>query len=227
MGENTRADKPPWHGESERIGYAVPVVRLSKIYTKVGDGGKTALGDGAMVPKHDARVEAYGSVDEANAAIGVVVTVLNDAKGDALAADMRKLLVRIQNDLFDVGADLCVPRAKEEKPGARLRVTQIRIDALESAIDTYNDRLTPLNSFVLPGGTALAAHLHVARTVVRRAERRTSTLLAAHPDSTNPLALIYLNRLSDLLFVLARVANDDGKQDVLWVPGGRGGGAGS
>jgi len=203
------------------------VVRLSKIYTKVGDGGTTALGDGATVPKHDPRVEAYGSVDEANASIGVVVTVIDGAKVDALGGDIRKLLVHIQNDLFDVGADLCVPRAKDEKPGSRLRVTQARIDALESSIDTYNDRLTPLNSFVLPGGTVLAAHLHVARTVVRRAERRTSTLLAEHPESTNPLALIYLNRLSDLLFVLARVANDDGKRDVLWVPGGGGGGAGS
>jgi cob(I)alamin adenosyltransferase len=206
-----------------RIRGGVRVVRLSKIYTKVGDGGKTALGDGAMVPKHDARVEAYGSVDEGNAALGIVVTVLDRSPGDALLAGMRRLIVGIQNDLFDVGADLCVPREASEKPGARLRITQAQIDALERAIDVHNDRLKPLNSFVLPGGTVLAAHLHVARTVVRRAERRTSTLLADQPKSTNPLTLIYLNRLSDLVFVLARVANNDGAGDVLWVPGaGRG-----
>ena len=199
------------------------MVRLSKIYTKTGDGGQTALGDGVTVPKHDPRVEAYGAVDEANAALGVVASAIDPATADAMAAEIRAIIVRAQNDMFDVGADLCVPVASGEKPGDKLRVVQPQIDALERAIDALNARLRPLKSFVLPGGTMLSAHLHVARTVVRRAERRTSTLLAEQRATTNPVALIYLNRLSDLLFVMARVANGDGAGDVLWTPGAGGG----
>jgi cob(I)alamin adenosyltransferase len=205
----------------------VEVVRLSKIYTKTGDAGSTALGDGHTVPKHDHRVEAYGTVDEANAALGLVAAAIPEGTADAVLADIRRIIIHAQNDLFDVGADLCVPRDAKEADGSRLRVVQAQIDGLERTIDRFNDRLKPLNSFVLPGGSVLAAHLHLARTVVRRAERRTSTLVADHAASTNPLTLVYLNRLSDLLFVLGRVANGDGAADVLWVPGaGRGGLAG-
>ena len=201
------------------------VVRLSKIYTKTGDAGTTSLGNGVTVPKHDHRVEAYGTVDEGNAAVGLAVAAIDAGESDATLAEMRHVLVHAQNDLFDVGADLCVPREKGEQDGARLRIVQSQIDHLERAIDRFNERLKPLNSFVLPGGTLVAAHLHLARTVVRRAERRTSTLLAEDPGATNPLALVYLNRLSDLLFVLGRVANRDGAADVLWTPGANRGSA--
>lgn len=190
------------------------MVKLNKIYTRTGDGGKTKLGDGATVPKTSVRVEAYGTVDEANATLGTAVA----AAGDDNPA-LRDLLVRIQNDLFDVGADLCVPRTGEEAEGSALRTTEAQVKALEDVIDHWNERLQPLTSFVLPGGTDLACALHVARTVARRAERGIAHLLEVEPDTTNPQALIYLNRLSDLLFVLARVANHDGADDVLWVPG--------
>jgi cob(I)alamin adenosyltransferase len=199
------------------------MVRLSKIYTKVGDGGMTMLGDGGMVSKTSPRVAAYGDVDEANSAIGVVVAGLGpQADGPQLLADMERELLRIQQDLFDVGADLCVPIEPHETEGAKLRITQQQVDRLERAIDGFNERLTPLNSFVLPGGTLLAAHLHTARTICRRAERSIAALLLAEPEKTSPRAMVYVNRLSDLLFVMARCANlpaAGGEGDVLWVPG--------
>ena len=189
------------------------MVKLTKIYTKTGDGGRTSLGDGSRVGKTDARVEAYGSVDEANAFVGESVVRL----GDGLPA-VREELGRVQQDLFDVGADLCVPGKGDEGDG-KLRVTQKQVDRLEDAIDRFNGALAPLESFVLPGGGAAAAGLHVARTVVRRAERRVITLTELDGGSVNPLVVVYLNRLSDLLFVLGRVANGNGSDDVLWVPG--------
>lgn len=199
------------------------MVRLSKIYTKVGDGGMTMLGDGGMVSKTSARVVAYGDVDEANSCVGVVVAGLGpQAEGPQLLAEMERELLRVQQDLFDVGADLCVPVEPHEAPEAKLRVTQAQIDRLERAIDTFNEHLKPLSSFVLPGGTLLSAHLHVARTVTRRAERSVAALLVAEPEKTSPLAMVYLNRLSDLLFVLARIANlpdVGGEGDALWIPG--------
>jgi len=186
------------------------MVFLSRIYTKSGDAGETGLGDGTRVPKDHARVAAYGEVDELNAALGLVVSTCPDCPEAAF-------LRAVQNDLFDVGADLCVPPAPDEKAGQALRVTALQAERLEQAIDRLNERLEPLRSFVLPGGTPAAAHLHLARTVCRRAERAVVTLMRAEP--VNPQVLIYLNRLSDFLFVLARVANADGRTDVLWVPG--------
>lgn len=195
------------------------MVKLNRIYTKTGDDGTTGLGDGSRVPKTNARVEAYGTVDEANAFLGAAVLQAGDGSMHAQIAD---LLRSIQHDLFDVGADLCVPIRPDETSGgkpARLRVTPEQTARLEHAIDVYNARLKPLSSFVLPGGTPLATGLHVARTAVRRAERCTVALHQAEPASTSDEAVRYLNRLSDLLFVLARVANDDGTADVLWIPG--------
>ena len=183
------------------------MVYLSRIYTKAGDRGDTGLGDGTRVPKDHPRVAAYGEVDELNAVLGLVHVHCPDG------AD-RDLLREVQNDLFDVGADLCVPGTQ-----GGLRVTAAQAGRLERAIDRVNDRLAPLTSFVLPGGTPAAAWLHLARTVCRRAERAVVTLAAAEPGGVNPDVLVYLNRLSDLLFVLARGANADGNGDVLWVPG--------
>ena len=187
------------------------MVVLSKIYTRTGDGGTTALGDGTRVPKTDGRVEAYGTVDETNAAIGLARL---HAEGEMDAA-----LARIQNDLFDLGADLCRPdpagdAAAQYPP---LRMAQAQVDRLEREIDVMNEALEPLRSFVLPGGSALAAHLHLCRTVARRAERLT-VALAREAEVTEP-ALRYLNRLSDWCFVASRIANDDGRADVLWIPG--------
>jgi cob(I)alamin adenosyltransferase len=189
------------------------MVTLSRIYTKTGDAGETGLGDGTRVPKDHARVAAYGDVDELNAAVGLL---LAHVPAYAEAA----LLRSIQNDLFDVGADLCVPPPPGEAPGARDRVTANQVARLERAIDRLNEPLPALHSFVLPGGTAAASWLHLARTVCRRAERAVVTLMRSEP--VNEQALIYLNRLSDLLFVLARVANDLGNADVLWKPGENG-----
>lgn len=194
------------------------MVKLNRIYTKAGDKGQTTLGDGARVPKHALRVEAYGTVDEANAAIGLAITTLSEA-GPAPIPTLRDALLHIQNELFDVGADLCVPIAKGESEGKALRVTAHQVQRLEKLIDEHNERLEPLSSFVLPGGTPAAAHLHHARTIVRHAERLVARLRETEPEATNPQAMVYLNRLSDLLFVLARVANDDGRTDVLWKPG--------
>lgn len=198
------------------------MVRLSKIYTKVGDSGQTMLGDSAMVSKASPRVAAYGDVDEANSAIGLVVASIPSTPPFQLVNDIKSELTRLQHDLFDVGADLCVPIDAHETAGSRLRIIQSQIDRLEQSIDRFNEPLKPLDSFVLPGGTPLAAHLHLARTAARRAERAVAALHLAEPEKTNPLALIYLNRLSDLLFVLARAANRPeagGQGDTLWKPG--------
>ncbi len=185
------------------------MVRLTRIYTKTGDKGTTALGSGTRVPKHDGRVAAYGEIDEANAAIGLARTQIHDN------SEADSMLARIQNDLFDLGADLCRPES-DAKPGG-LRVAPSQVERLEREIDRMNAELAPLSSFVLPGGTQGAAHLHLARTITRRAERA-MTLLAEN-ESINPVALAYVNRLSDHLFVLSRWLNDKGKGDVLWTPG--------
>jgi cob(I)alamin adenosyltransferase len=188
------------------------MVYLSRIYTKTGDQGETGLGDGSRVAKDDPRVVAYGSVDETNAVLGLLHQHLSPDGPHA------QLVRDLQNDLFDVGGDLCIPSAAAEKPGQSLRVSPEQVQLLEAAIDRLNEGLQPLRSFVLPGGSAAAAWCHLARTVCRRAERDVVTLIR-HDPTVNPQVLIYLNRLSDLLFVLARVCNDDGKADVLWVPG--------
>jgi cob(I)alamin adenosyltransferase len=185
------------------------MVRLTKIYTRGGDRGQTSLGDGRRVAKHDLRVAAYGTVDEANAVIGLA-RLHTEAIEDAM-------LARIQNDLFDLGADLCRPGADPEEAGTLLMQPR-QVERLENEIDSLNAALEPLESFVLPGGRPASAYLHQARTVVRRAERLTTDLAAHEP--VNPIAVQYLNRLSDHLFVLSRHLNDRGKVDVLWVPGG-------
>lgn len=182
-------------------------VRLTRIYTRGGDAGETSLGDGSRVSKLDARIAAYGAVDELNAAIGLTLA-------GPCPDPIRDVLARVQNELFDLGADLSVPLEHE----GRLRVTQAQVDALERACDAFNAELPDLRSFVLPGGTEAAARLHVARTVCRRAER--DALAAAQACEIDPLALVYLNRLSDLLFILARAANAaDGLEEPLWRPG--------
>jgi len=190
------------------------MVKLTKIYTRTGDAGTTGLGSGQRVPKAHPRVEAYGSVDETNAFVGVAL-VSSNAAHPQIAKDLE----RIQHDLFDLGADLCTPICKGETPDSALRITPEQITALENLIDHYNANLESLTSFILPAGCKLAADLHVARTVCRRAERAVSTLIEQETSSTSILTMQYLNRLSDLLFVLARVANDNGSNDVLWVPG--------
>ncbi|MTJ79856.1 MAG: cob(I)yrinic acid a,c-diamide adenosyltransferase [Telmatospirillum sp.] len=186
------------------------MVQLTRIYTRGGDKGATSLGDGRRVAKHDLRVDAYGSVDEANAVIGLARL---HTDGNPVADAM---LARIQNDLFDLGADLCVPESGETR--SRLRIVQPQIDRLEREIDEMTAELAPLTSFILPGGTPAAAHLHFARTVVRRAERLVCRL--AEVETVNPLTVAYVNRLSDHLFVLARHLNKDGDKDILWIPGG-------
>jgi cob(I)alamin adenosyltransferase len=188
------------------------MVYLSRIYTKTGDQGETALGDAKRVPKNHPRVAAYGSVDELNAVLGLLRAQLPDSSGAG-----SNHLRTIQNDLFDVGADLCLPQPADESTGHRLRVQPEQTVRLETAIDRSNAKLTPLTSFVLPGGTPGASWCHLARTVCRRAERDVVTL--AHSESINPDVIVYLNRLSDLLFVLARVYNNHGAGDVLWQPG--------
>ena len=188
------------------------MVRLTRIYTGGGDAGETSLGDGSRVPKHGLRVAAYGTVDEANAVIGLARV----EAGNAAAGEIDAMLARIQNDMFDLGADLCTPEGGRKGDGA-LRISAAQSKRLETEIDAVNAALQPLESFILPGGTALAAHLHHARTVTRRAERLVCQLADAEPVSGE--AVIYLNRLSDLLFVLARKANGDGAKDVLWTPG--------
>lgn len=187
------------------------MVVLNRIYTRTGDSGETALGNGARVSKNSARVSAYGTVDETNATVGLARL---HADGDIDAA-----LSRIQNDLFDVGADLCRPDMEKDAAAEYppLRITGDQVARLEAEIDAMNAALEPLRSFILPGGSALAAHLHLCRTVSRRAERLTVEL--AGTEAVNPAAVKYLNRLSDWFFVAARIANDDGRADVLWVPG--------
>ena len=184
------------------------MVTLTKIYTRGGDAGETSLGSGDRVKKHDVRVAAYGTADEANAVIGVARL---HTSGDADA-----MLARIQNDLFDLGADLCTPEDGKRADGA-LRIVDSQVDRLEAEIDAMNADLAPLTSFILPGGTAASSYLHLARTVARRCERLMTELAGSEP--VNPAAIKYINRLSDHLFVLARKLNDNGADDVLWVPG--------
>jgi cob(I)alamin adenosyltransferase len=184
------------------------MVRLTRIYTRGGDSGETSLGDGARVPKDSLRVAAYGTVDEVNAAIGIARLYVDTAADE--------MLDRIQNDLFDLGADLCTPEDGRRRAGA-LRIVAAQVERLEHEIDATNASLRPLDSFILPGGTPAAAYLHFARTVTRRAERLVSEL--ARAERVNPEALKYLNRLSDHLFVLGRRLNDGGARDVLWRPG--------
>jgi cob(I)alamin adenosyltransferase len=184
------------------------VVKLDKIYTRGGDAGQTSLGDGRRVAKHDLRVAAYGTADEANSVLGLARL--------HTAGDEDAMLARIQNDLFDLGADLCTPQDGRKSEGA-LRITAGQVARLEAEIDAMNDDLTPLASFILPGGQPAAAWLHLARTVVRRSERLMTELSGA--EQVNPEAIKYMNRLSDHLFVLARRLNDNGNSDVLWQPG--------
>lgn len=188
------------------------MVVLNKIYTRTGDRGETALSDGTRVPKDSPRVEAYGTVDETNAAIGLARLHTKDM------ARVDHALGRIQNDLFDLGSDLATPGPDAERAYKALRVTVRQVEWLEGQIDGFNEALKPLTSFVLPGGTQLSAALHLARTIARRAERVCVATKRAEPD-LNPEAIRYLNRLSDLLFVLGRVANSNGSKDVLWEPG--------
>lgn len=187
------------------------MVVLNRIYTRTGDKGDTALSDGTRVAKDSDRVSAYGTVDEANATLGL-------ARLHA-TGDLAEAIARIQNDLFDLGADLARPAMDQDDaaPYPVLRIIDAQVDRLEREIDAMNARLEPLRSFILPGGSALAAHLHLSRTVARRAERAAVTLAAG--GDANPAAIRYLNRLSDWLFVAARIANDDGRGDILWVPG--------
>jgi cob(I)alamin adenosyltransferase len=189
------------------------MVVLSKIYTRTGDDGTTALGSGRRVAKYDLRVEAYGTLDETNAAIGLVR--LHTRDGDAA---LDAMLARIQNDLFDLGADLCFPDETKDVRG-RLQVSDTQVKRLESEIDMLNRELQPLRSFVLPGGTPAASFLHLARTISRRAERLIVALAARPDEQVGAPAIRYINRLSDFLFVAARYANDKGKSDVTWVPG--------
>ena len=189
-----------------------PMVRLNRIYTKTGDDGTTGLGSGERLPKHHLRIAAYGTVDELSSILGMLVADCDDS---ALVDQIR----RIQNDLFDVGADLCVPG----EGGEKLRIQTVYTQRLEEQIDALNERLQPLTTFVLPGGSKTSSWLHVGRTVCRRAERLVSELASLEEEDgrVNEEVLRYLNRLSDLLFVMARVANDDGASDVLWKPGER------
>ena len=190
------------------------MVVLNKIYTRTGDAGTTALGSGERVPKHALRIAAYGTVDETNASIGLARTQLA-----ASHVGLDAKLLRIQNDLFDLGADLCVPERGEKPTAERLRITAAQVKRLEDEIDEMNGELQPLRSFVLPGGAPAAAALHVARTICRRAERLMVELAGRPDEAVSEPALQYVNRLSDFLFVASRYANDRGKSDVLWVPG--------
>ena len=187
------------------------MVVLNRIYTRTGDDGTTALGSGERRPKYDLRIAAYGTVDETNAAIGVVRVHLDDAR------ELDAMLGMIQNDLFDLGADLAVPQ--REGKADRLRVLSSQVERLERQIDKLNEKLEPLTSFVLPGGTPAAAYLHLARTICRRAERMMVELAARPEEPVGDAAIRYMNRLSDFLFVASRAANHNGAGDVLWVPG--------
>lgn len=192
------------------------MVALNRIYTRAGDGGETALADGARRPKYDLRIEAYGTVDEVNSCLGIArLYTRDDLETDAM-------LGRIQNDLFDLGADLATPVKPGEVAhgaGEKLRLVDTQVERLEHELDAMNEGLTPLRSFVLPGGTPAAAHLHLARTVCRRAERLVVALAARSDEVVSPAAVKYLNRLSDLLFVASRYVNGRGEGDVLWQPG--------
>jgi cob(I)alamin adenosyltransferase len=187
------------------------MVRLNKIYTRTGDAGTTGLGSGERRAKHDLRVEAYGTVDEANSALGLARLHASD--------ELDTVLSRIQNDFFDLGADLATPDTGEKLDYEPLRITDAQVTRIEEDIDRLNADLQPLRSFVLPAGPPLSSHLHMARTIARRAERAMTALAAQDAETVNPAALRYINRVSDFLFVAARHANDKGKADVLWVPG--------
>lgn len=194
------------------------MVTLSRIYTRGGDAGQTSLGDGERVAKHDIRVESYGTADEANSVLGLARVALQRMvpMTDRLR-EADAMLGRIQNDLFDLGADLCTPEGDGKRAGQALRMVASQVERLEREIDAMNAELQPLKSFILPGGSEVAAWLHLGRTVTRRAERCMTRLAEAQP--INPEAIKYMNRLSDHLFVLARRLNDNGAADVLWVPG--------
>jgi cob(I)alamin adenosyltransferase len=192
------------------------MVVLSKIYTRTGDDGTTALSTGERRLKNDLRIEAYGTVDEANSAIGIARLSTADAPEHAT---IDRMLLRIQNDMFDLGADLATPETAEKPPYEPLRIVASQVDRLEQEIDTLNAELAPLRTFVLPGGCPAAAALHLARTITRRAERLMAGLAAKPGEIVSPAALQYINRLSDFLFVAARYVNDKGATDLLWIPG--------
>ena len=193
------------------------MVKLNKIYTKTGDDGTTGLTDGSRVKKYDLRPEAYGTVDELNSILGMIVSLYKDKiRKEKSDDEILNLLKRIQNDLFDLGADLSKPFSTKNEIND-LRIIKLQVEFLESFIDKYNKNLEPLNSFVLPGGTVISSWFHLARTVTRRAERNVCGLL--DKEKINKYSLMYLNRLSDLLFVISRLMNDNGQKDVLWKPG--------
>ena len=193
------------------------MVKLNKIYTRTGDDGSTGLTDGSRVPKHSSRPQAYGSVDELNSSLGLVYFCLNKDNSNPLSVEIKDLIKEIQNDLFDLGADLSTPKLKAKQKYPPLRIKKSQIDKLEKRIDHYNADLTALNSFILPGGSEVSSLLHVSRTIARRAERDTSLL--SSEEEINMKSLTYLNRLSDLLFVLCRVLNENGLRDILRIPG--------
>ena len=193
------------------------MVKLNKIYTKTGDDGTTGLTNGSRVKKHDIRPEAYGTVDELNSVLGMIVSLYGSKSYPELSNDiMFNLIKRIQNDLFDLGADISNPFSKKTN-GQELRIVEQQVEFLENFIDNFNKNLKPLNSFVLPGGSIISSWFHVARTITRRAERNVSNL--SDKEKINKYSLMYLNRLSDLLFVISRSTNENGKRDVLWKPG--------
>ena len=189
------------------------MVKLNKIYTRTGDGGMTGLAAGPRRSKADLRIESFGAVDEANAALGLAMLHAGDQP------ELGAMLTRIQNDLFDLGADLATPDTGEVQEWAPLRIVEAQVERLEKEIDRLNAELAPLNSFILPGGSALSAHLHLGRTITRRAERLMVALKEKDGEVVSAAALKYVNRLSDFLFVAARYANETGKADILWVPG--------
>ena len=193
------------------------MVKLNKIYTRTGDDGSTGLADGSRVLKHSLRPQAYGTVDELNASLGLVFLCLDNKKDENVFNDIKVLIRGIQNDLFDLGADLSTPISKVKQSHKPLRITNNQIKKIEEKIDEYNEELKPLNSFILPGGSEAASLIHLSRTIARRAERDVSLL--SSEEEINQNSLVYLNRLSDLLFVLSRVLNENGLNDVLWVPG--------
>jgi cob(I)alamin adenosyltransferase len=193
------------------------MVKLNKIYTRTGDDGSTGLADGSRVLKHSLRPQGYGTVDELNASLGLVFLCLDNKKDENVFNDIKVLIRGIQNDLFDLGADLSTPISKAKQSYKPLRITENQVKKIEEKIDEYNNELKPLNSFILPGGSEAASLIHLSRTIARRAERDISLL--SSEEEINKNSLVYLNRLSDLLFVLSRVLNENGLNDVLWVPG--------
>jgi len=193
------------------------MVKLNKIYTRTGDNGSTGLTDGSRVATHAPRPQAYGSIDELNSSLGLVYFCLNNNSTDNKFIEIINLIKEIQNDLFDLGADLSTPISKTKEKYPALRIKKTQVEKIEQKIDKYNSSLKPLNSFILPGGSEASSLLHMSRTIARRAERDTSLLGSEEP--INAQSLIYLNRLSDLLFVLCRVLNENGLKDILWIPG--------